>query len=120
MSANTGSIVGVNGNMLTVEFTGTISQNEIGFARTGEVGLMCEVVRVRGNLADMQVFEDTTHLAVGNPVEFAGHMLSVELAPGLLSQIYDGLQNPLPQLAAECGFFLQRGKYLQAIPRDRA
>jgi len=51
-------------------------------------------------------------------VEFSGELLSVELGPGLLGQIYDGLQNPLPRLAEQCGFFLQRGTYLEALPRD--
>jgi len=114
-----GKIVGVNGNMLTVAFEGAISQNEVGYACLGELRLMCEVVRVRGRLADMQVFEDTTDLGVGDTVEFTGEMLSAELGPGLLTQIFDGLQNPLPRLAEQCGFFLQRGVYLDALPRDR-
>ena len=118
MSQCEGRIVGVNGNMITVEFDTAISQNEVGYAQLDGTGLMCEVVRVRGTYADMQVFEDTTDLAIGDTVEFSGSLLSVELGPGLLTQIYDGLQNPLPQLAEECGFFLRRGTYLEAIPRD--
>jgi V/A-type H+-transporting ATPase subunit A len=66
----------------------------------------------------MQVFEDTSGLAVGDRVEFSGQLLSVELAPGLLTQIYDGLQNPLPALAEQCGFFLRRGTYVQALSRE--
>ena len=119
MDQNNGKIVGVNGNMLTVEFEDAVSQNEVGFAYLGELRLMCEVVRIRGKLADMQVFEDTTDLSVGDKVEFSGHMLSAELGPGLLTQVYDGLQNPLPPLAEQCGFFLQRGIYLDALPRDK-
>jgi len=120
MSQATGKVVGVNGNMITVEFDGAVSQNEVGYARLGELSLMSEVVRIRGSRADMQVFEDTSNLAVGDPVEFSGDLLTAELGPGLLTQIYDGLQNPLPQLAAQFGFFLQRGKYLRALPRDTA
>jgi V/A-type H+-transporting ATPase subunit A len=119
MSDSTGRIVGVNGNMITVRFGGAVGQNEVGFARQGELRLMGEVVRIRGNLADMQVFEDTTDLQVGDAVEYTGQMLSVELGPGLLTQIYDGLQNPLPKLAEQCGYFLRRGMYLLALPRDR-
>jgi V/A-type H+-transporting ATPase subunit A len=119
MMQNSGKIVGVNGNMLTVAFEGAISQNEVGYACLGDMRLMCEVVRVRGRLADMQVFEDTTDLGIGDKVEFTGEMLSAELGPGLLTQVYDGLQNPLPRLAEKCGFFLQRGIYLDALPRDR-
>jgi V/A-type H+-transporting ATPase subunit A len=79
---------------------------------------MSEIVRIRGTLADMQVFEDTRDLAVNDTVEFSGNLLAAELGPGLLKQIYDGLQNPLPQLAQQCGFFLQRGTYLDALDRQ--
>jgi len=116
---NLGKIVGVNGNLLTVEFEKPVIQNEVGFARLGEVALKAEVIRIRNRHAELQVFEDTSGLKVGDPVEFTGGLLSVELGPGLLTQVFDGLQNPLPALAAECGFFLQRGKYLSALPRDK-
>jgi len=118
MSQTNGKIVGVNGNLLTVQFDGAVSQNEVAFAHLNDIKLMCEVVRIRGNNADLQVFEDTKDLAIGNDVEFSGHLLSAELGPGLLKQIYDGLQNPLPQLAEKCGFFLQRGVYMNSLPRD--
>jgi V/A-type H+-transporting ATPase subunit A len=113
-----GTITGVNGNMITVRFEGAVALNEVGYAKIEGVTLMCEIVRIRGRLADMQVFEDTSDLAVGNLVEYTGELLSVELGPGLLTQIYDGLQNPLPKLAEAYGFFLQRGKYIEALPRD--
>jgi V/A-type H+-transporting ATPase subunit A len=117
MSA-TGKIQGVNGNMLTVEFDDAVGQNEVGYAWIGDVGLMCEVVRVRGKYVDMQVFEDTTGLQVGGKVEFSGNLLDVELGPGLLGQVFDGLQNPLHRVAEKCGFFLKRGTYVEALPRD--
>lgn len=113
-----GTITGVNGNMITVKFDGAVALNEVGYAKIGDLSLMSEIVRIRGRLADMQVFEDTAGIAGGDGVEFTGDLLSIELAPGLLTQIFDGLQNPLPKLAEEYGFFLQRGKYMQAIPRD--
>jgi V/A-type H+-transporting ATPase subunit A len=118
MSKSNGTIVGVNGNMLTVQFSDAISQNEVGYAVLDDRRLMSEVVRIKGQFADMQVFEDTAGLRIGGPVEFTGDLLSVELGPGLLTQIFDGLQNPLPRLAEECGFFLQRGMYMDALPRD--
>lgn len=122
MEQNAGTIIGVNGNMITVRFSGAVAQNEVGYAEiTGETGvqrLMAEVVRIRGRQADMQVFEDTRDLAVGDAVSFSGNLLAAELGPGLLTQIYDGLQNPLPQLAEKYGFFLQRGTYLNALDRD--
>ncbi len=111
-------IVGVNGNMITVEYRGKIMQNEVAFARVGEAQLKCEVIRVRGKYADLQVFESTNGLKVGDEVEFTGELLSIELGPGLLAQVYDGLQNPLKLLAEHSGFFLQRGIYLRALDRE--
>ncbi len=116
---NTGRICGVNGNLLTVEFDKPVVQNEVAYAITGDLRLKAEVIRIRGNRADLQVFEDTSDLNIGDPVEFSGELLSVELGPGLLGSIYDGLQNPLPELARESGFFLQRGIYLKALDRKR-
>jgi V/A-type H+-transporting ATPase subunit A len=120
MSENIGRITGVNGNLLKVEFEKPVIQNEVAYAcvGTGDLKLKAEVIRVRGSSAELQVFEDTVGLKVGDPVEFTGALLSVELGPGLLTQVFDGLQNPLPALAEECGFFLQRGKYLPPLPRD--
>ncbi len=116
--AATGTISGVNGNLIRVDFEGAVGQNEVAFAKVDNTSLMAEVVRVRGRSADLQVFEDTVGLAVGNPVTFTGRLLSVQLGPGLLGQIYDGLQNPLPRLADQCGFFLQRGTYLDALSAE--
>ncbi|MCF7816296.1 MAG: V-type ATP synthase subunit A [Kiritimatiellales bacterium] len=118
MSENIGKIVGVNGNLLKVEFNMPVIQNEVAYACVGDLRLKAEVIRVRGNNAELQVFESTTGVKVGDPVEFTGDLLSVELGPGLLTQVFDGLQNPLPALAEQCGFFLQRGTYLKALPRD--
>jgi len=118
--ANIGKIIGVNSNLLRVRFEQPVVQNEVAYALL-ESGtrLKSEVIRIRGSVAELQVFEDTTGLKEGNSVEFTGELLSVELGPGLLTQVFDGLQNPLPQLAEQCGFFLQRGKYLEALPRDK-
>ena len=111
-----GRVTGVNGNMVNVEFDGNISKNEVGYIHVGNTRLKSEVIRINSNVASLQVFESTTDVAVGDEVEFTNEMLSVELGPGLLQQIYDGLQNPLPELANQCGFFLQRGVYLDPIP----
>ena len=122
----TGSIVAVNGNMITVAFEGAVAQNEVGYAKCGGMKLMAEIVRVRGQKCDMQVFDATTDLAVGDGVEFTGELLAAELGPGMLAQVYDGLQSPLPELANEAakiskdaGFFLQRGMHVSGLPRDR-
>ena len=112
-------VIGVSGNMVSVEFTGDISMNEVCYVVTGGQKLKSEVIRIKGNVADVQVFEMTKGIGVGDPVEFTGELLSVELGPGLLGQVYDGLQNPLPQLADQCGFFLERGVYLSALDETR-
>lgn len=117
MSDNKGRVVGVNGNLLTVEFQKPVMQNEVAYAHVDGLGLKSEVIRVRGNYADLQVFEDTRGLKIGDTVDFTGELLSVELGPGLLGQVFDGLQNPLPALAEETGFFLERGVYLDALDR---
>ncbi len=121
----TGKIVAVNGNMITVAFDGAVAQNEVGYAVLGDKRLMAEIVRVRGTRCDMQVFDATTDLMVDGTVEFSGELLAAELGPGLLAQVYDGLQNPLAELADEAAkisedasFFLQRGMYLPGLPRD--
>ncbi len=116
MTKSTGYVAGVNGNLVTVTFDGAISKNEVGFINVGGTKLKGEVIRINGNKASMQVYEMTNGIQVGDKVEFTGEMMSVELGPGLLTQIYDGLQNPLPSLAEQCGFFLQRGVYLDPIP----
>ena len=114
-----GSIVGVNGNMLTVRFDTSVTQNEVAYAVTGDTRLKAEVIRVRGQLADLQVYEDTRGLKIGDAVEFTDELLSIELGPGLLTQVYDGLQNPLNKLAEKSGFFLERGVYMPALDYDR-
>ncbi len=118
VSIRRGTIARINGNMVTVASGGTVIQNEVAFIVHGDRQLKSEIIRVRGNLAEVQVYEDTSGLKVGDAVEFSGDLLSVELGPGLLGQIYDGLQNPLPQLAEECGFFLKRGVYKQPLAGD--
>ncbi len=116
MSNKTGRVAGVNGNLVKVLFDDTVIKNEVGYIRVGEESLKGEVIRVVDKTADLQVYEDTSGIMVGDKVDFTGDLLSVELGPGLLTQVYDGLQNPLPELAAKCGFFLERGVYLSPIP----
>lgn len=77
--------------------------------------LKAEVLRIQGNTADAQVFESTSGVGIGDRVDQSGEMLSVELGPGLLGQVYDGLQNPLDVLASAYGFFLPRGVDLPAL-----
>lgn len=117
-SLRQGKVIGVNGNMVAVEFEKRVIQNEVAYVVVGQEKLKAEVIRVKGHRAELQVFEDTTGIKVGHPVEFSDDLLSVQLGPGLLGQIFDGLQNPLPELARAHGFFLKRGAYLQALDKN--
>lgn len=118
IDSNQGRITGVNGNLVTVEFDTYVTQNEVAYAMIGDKQLKAEVIRVRGRRADLQVFESTVGLKVGDPIQFTDDLLSVTLGPGLLKQVYDGLQNPLNKLAEKSGFFLERGIYLDALDYD--
>ncbi len=119
MSENKGKVVSVNGNLLSVRFDGNVSMNEICYVKIDDTALKSEVIRIRGNIAQIQVYEMTGGIKCGDIVEFTGEMLSAELGPGLLGQIYDGLQNPLPILAQKAGWFLERGNYADGLNSDK-
>ncbi len=119
MKDTKGKVVAVNGNMISVAFDGDVALNEVGYVKVAGKSLKSEVIRIRGGQAQMQVFEMTKGIQTGDEVEFTGDLLSVELGPGLLGQVFDGLQNPLPQLAERAGYFLERGIYLDALDTER-
>ena len=119
MSENLGRVVSINGNLVSVEFKGNVSMNEICYVKVDDTALKSEVIRIRGNVAQIQVYEMTGGIKCGDTVEFTGEMLSAELGPGLLGQIYDGLQNPLPLLAKKAGWFLERGNYERGLDEDK-
>ncbi len=87
--------------------------------RVGAEGLMGEIIRLEGDLATIQVYEDTAGLKVGDLVESTEGPLMVELGPGLLSSIYDGVQRPLPVVARQAGDFIERGTTASALDRER-
>ena len=99
--------------------SGKVRMNEVGYIVVGEARLKGEVLRIRGDRADLQVYEDTSGVRVGDLVLMTGELLSVELGPGLLGRVFDGLQNPLEQLAREDGFFLKRGKEVAALEGEK-
>jgi V/A-type H+-transporting ATPase subunit A len=114
-----GKVVAAYGNMVTASFEGSVRQNELAYIHMADGGkLKSEVIRIRGDLCNVQVFELTQGIKVGDTVEFTGDLLVVELGPGLLQQIYDGLQNPLPKLAQAAGLFLKRGVYVEPLDRS--
>ena len=87
--------------------------------RIGEMGLMGEIIRLEGNTAQIQVYEDTTGLKPGEKVVNTNRPLSLQLGPGLLTSIYDGIQRPLNVLAAESGDFISRGKIIPALDQKK-
>jgi len=121
MSTNAASVVGVYGNMICAKFTTSVKMNEVAYieisAEKEKTQLKAEVIRVRGSECDLQVFEDSRKAKVGDRVIFSRELLSIELGPGLLNNVYDGLANPLEELALRAGFFLKRGFYLKTINR---
>jgi V/A-type H+-transporting ATPase subunit A len=113
-------IIAVRESLVTIDVRGVdVMRNEVGHILLGKERLKCEVLRVREGSADLQVFEDTRGVRVGDQVEMSGEMLSVALGPGLLGTVYDGLQNPLEELAKTHGFFLPRGIHVEPISRER-
>jgi V/A-type H+/Na+-transporting ATPase subunit A len=87
--------------------------------RVGSLGLMGECIRLEGDLATIQVYEDTSGLKVGDLVESTEGPLMVELGPGLLTSIYDGVQRPLPAVAEASGDYIERGTVASALDRDK-
>ena len=113
-------IVAVKESLVTIDVSNTrVMKNEVGHVLLGEQRLKAEVLRVQNQVADLQVFEDTSGVKVGDEVELTGEMLSVTLAPGLLGTVYDGLQNPLGLLAQEYGFLLPRGEHVDSVDTEK-
>lgn len=83
--------------------------------RIGELGLLGEIIRLEGNKATIQVYEDTTGLRPGEKIVNTRRPLSIQLGPGLLKSIYDGIQRPLDILRHESGDFISRGKIIPAL-----
>ena len=114
-----GRVVTAFGNLLQVKFEGSIRQGEVAMVVVGDSRLKAEVIEIVGDEVKIQVFEDTSGVELGTEVEFTGDLLEAELGPGLLTSIFDGLQNPLEMVAEKSGFFLPRGVYLNALERDK-
>ncbi|MGR8931368.1 MAG: V-type ATP synthase subunit A [Gammaproteobacteria bacterium] len=125
-SVATARVVAVQDDIVAIEALGTnaLTKNEVVYVLPSrsdvkyQERLKAEVLRIYGNRADAQVYESTLGVGIGDPVEQSGEQLSVELGPGLLGQVYDGLQNPLDLLANEFGYFLPRGVDLPALDRN--
>ena len=111
-----GIVSGIVSNLVTVQVDGPVAENEICYILSQGVRMMAEVIKVNGSAASVQVFESTRGLKGGDTVEFEGKMLEITLGPGLLSSVYDGLQN---NLATMQEVFLRRGEYTEALDRTK-
>ena len=111
-----GKVTGVVSNLVTVRTEGPVAENELCYIDLEGTKILAEVIKVNGSEASVQVFESTRRLKCGDPVEFEGRMLEATLGPGLLSSVYDGLQN---DLAAMEGVFLKRGEYTDPLDRKK-
>src|SRR3990167_8255853 len=113
----TGKVVKAFGNLLHVRFDGAVRQGEVAHVKVGDCMLLSEVIEIAGSEAKVQVFDDTRGIKAGTAVFFSGHLLEAELGPGLLTSIFDGLQNPLEKVAEKIGMYLSLGVYI--LPLDR-
>ena len=116
MAKTTGIVTGIVSNLVTVQVSGPVAENELCYITLGDTRLMAEVIKVNGKNAQVQVFESTRGLKNGDTVEFEGKMLEITLGPGLLSSVYDGLQNDLTTME---GVFLKRGEYTDPLNREK-
>jgi len=96
-----------------------LGANMYDVARVGEAKLIGEVIQLRGDKAIIQVYEDTSGLKPGEPVATTGKPLSVELGPGLLTSIFDGVQRPLDAIAAKSGDFVARGISVEPLDKKK-
>ena len=111
-----GTIYRVAGPVVTVIDVPTKMYDVV---KIGNEGLMGEVIGIEGDKSTIQVYEDTSAIAPGEPVENTGMSLSVELGPGLLTSVYDGIQRPLPVLLEKMGDFIERGVTAPGLDREK-
>lgn len=117
MENNQNKIYGINGPVVTVK-----GRTDLGMLETVYVGnqrLVGEVIRVDDNVTTIQVYEETTSLKAGEPVEGTGLSMSVMLGPGIIGGIYDGIQRPLKDLSLKDGAFIGRGSSAPALDDEK-
>jgi len=113
---NKGEIYRISGPVVIISGLKTKMYDVV---KVGKEGLMGEVIGIEGEKSTVQVYEETSGLRPGEPVENTGMPLSVELGPGLLESIYDGIQRPLPVLKESMGDFIKRGVSANGLSREK-
>lgn len=116
MSSNN-PIFGINGPVVTIKGTKAFSMNEMVYVSNER--LTGEVIGINDRLTTIQVYENTTGLRPGEPVFTTGHPMSVTLGPGIISNIYDGIQRPLKLIQDKCGAFIDRGVNSEALDVEK-
>ena len=112
-----GKVVKVSGPLVVAE--GIAGAKMYDVVRVGRANLIGEIIEIRGDLCSLQVYEETSGLAPEEPVVSTGQPLAVELGPGLIGSIFDGIQRPLDLLARDQGDFLRRGLEASALDRQK-
>ncbi|MCL1793381.1 MAG: V-type ATP synthase subunit A [Oscillospiraceae bacterium] len=112
-----GRIIKVSGPLVVAEKMGHAKMFDV--VRVSEKGLIGEVIEMRGENASIQVYEETSMLGPGEPVVTTGEPLSVELGPGLLSGMFDGIQRPLDAIKEAAGDFIERGVVVKSLNREK-
>jgi V/A-type H+-transporting ATPase subunit A len=112
-----GKIIRVAGPLVVA--SGCLGAKMYDMVKVGELGLIGEIIELREDQAFVQVYEDTTGIGPGEPIFLAGKPLSVELGPGLVSSIYDGIQRPLDIIRGKEGDFVTRGIELPSLDREK-
>jgi V/A-type H+/Na+-transporting ATPase subunit A len=102
-----------------VEAKGMRGSRMYDITKVGEIGLVGEIIKIRKDIAVIQVYEDTSGLKVGESVSSQASSLAVQLGPGLLTSIYDGIQRPLPIMSDMHGVFIPRGSMVGALDTER-
>lgn len=116
-NSTTGIITKVSGPLVIAKNMSAAKMFEV--VRVSEQKLIGEVIELRGDTASIQVYEETSGIGPGEPVYLTSESLSVELGPGILENIYDGIQRPLPQIRKMTGDFISRGVSVPGLDRNK-
>lgn len=117
MNLKTGRVLKISGPLVVAE--GMEEANIYDVVKVGEKRLIGEIIEMREDRASIQVYEETAGLAPGDPVITTGEPLSVELGPGLIEAMFDGIQRPLNAIKAKAGDFITRGVEVHSLDRDK-
>ena len=112
-----GRIIKVSGPLVVAE--NMSHANVFDMVKVGNNKLIGEIIEMRGDRASIQVYEETTGIGTDEPVETTGMPLSVELGPGLLENMFDGIQRPLDKIRAKVGDFLIKGVEVNSLDREK-